>query len=119
MARGPTAFLGFGRYWQPSLVAFDDASDTVVAGGQDSGIFLSLDDGSTWSLVSDPFTPGISGTPHLPRPWYAYFDSEGDINNVYIGTRGWGVWRLKLPMASIFADGFEAGDESGWSTSVP
>ncbi len=117
--RGPTSFLGFGRYWQPSLVAFDGDSDTVVAGGQDSGIFLSADDGSTWSLISDPFTSDTSGTPHLPRPWYAYFDSEDEVKNVYIGTRGRGVWRLKLPRTAIFADGFESGDTTVWSNSVP
>ncbi len=119
--RGPSAFTGFNGYWQPSLVAFDPQSDIIVAGGQDSGIFLSFDDGATWSLISDPFTSDVSGTPHLPRPRYAYFDTEpDDFKSIYIGSQGRGIWRLgPLALPSIFADGFESEDISEWSLAVP
>ena len=120
--RGPTDFTGFRGYWQPSLVAFDPADDLVVAGAKDAGIFLSADGGSTWSLASDPTTSDVSSIPHLPRPWYAYFDSEPDgSKSVYVGTQGRGVWRLGVTAFahSIFVDGFESGDTSAWTSSVP
>lgn len=101
---GPTAFTGFNGYTQPSLLAFDpENTNIIVAGGRDSGVFLSTDGGADWSLVTDPFTPGSSGKPHLSNPHLAYFDHEpaGTVN-VYIGTRGRGVWRLSftIPVAS-------------------
>ena len=34
-----------------------------------------------------------------------------------VHTQGRGVWRLRL--TQIFADGFESGDTSSWSSSVP
>ncbi len=118
--RGPTDFTGFNGYWQPSLVAFDPEDELVVAGAMDAGIFLSADGGATWSLASDPFTSDVSGVPHLPRPWYAYFDAEPDgSKSVYVGTQGRGVWRLRVLAFPLFADGFESGDTSAWSSSVP
>jgi hypothetical protein len=98
--RGPTNFAAFGGYVQPTLVAFStDDSTTLLAGGADSGIFLSTDNGSTWTIVTN--NSGIqsgSGTPsnpHIPRPRFAYFDREGGFFNVYVGTQGRGVWRLR------------------------
>lgn len=94
---GPTAFTGFNGYPQPTLVGFDPQDpDIVVAGGADSGVFLSMDGGTRWELVTDPFTPGTSGTPHIPRPRYAHFDHSspgGDIN-LFLGTQGRGAWRV-------------------------
>ncbi len=114
--RGPTRFTGFNGYWQPSLVAFDGASSLVVAGGQDSGVFLSFDDGATWRLVTDPRTSDVSAVPHLPRPRYAYFDTEpGQLQKVFIGSQGRGIWRITLVVDPIFSDGFESGDTSAWS----
>jgi uncharacterized repeat protein (TIGR01451 family) len=94
---------GFVGYPQPTLLAFDpEASNVLVAGGRDSGVFLSTDGGNTWGLVTDPFTANVSGVPHLPRPWFAYFDHEpaGRVK-VYIGTQGRGVWRLSPPSADV------------------
>ena len=116
--KGPTNFTGFNGYWQPSLVAFDPLSETVVAGGQDSGIFLSADDGATWEVISDPLTSDVSGVPHIPRPRYAYFDSEPDSKIFYIGSQGRGIWRL-TPPTPVFEDGFETGDTSRWSSQTP
>jgi photosystem II stability/assembly factor-like uncharacterized protein len=104
---GPVAFTGFFGYPQPTLVAFDPADpDILVAGGADSGVFISTNGGTRWQLVTDPFAPGTSGVPHIPRPYYAHFDHDpagGDIN-LFLGTRGRGVWRLtfkKVPMPEI------------------
>ena len=100
---GPTSFTGRNGYAQPSLVAFDpEAGNVLVAGGRDSGVFLSTDAGATWGLLTDPFTSNTSGTPHLPRPWFAYFDHEpaGHVK-LYVGTQGRGVWRLSPPSADV------------------
>ncbi len=117
--RGPDTFTNFFGYWQPSLLAFDGASDLVVAGGQDSGVFLSADGGVSWQLITDPFAPEVSGIPHLPRPRYAYFDSEDGVTaHIYIGSQGRGIWRLGLDQ-TLFSDGFESGDTAAWSATVP
>ena len=116
--RGPTDFTGFSGYWQPSMVAFDPASSMVAAGGQDSGIFLSTDDGASWTLLSDPLTSNISGKPHIPRPRYGYFDTEpGEPTKLIVGSQGRGIWRIGL--TGIFSDGFESGDTSSWSATTP
>jgi hypothetical protein len=102
--RGPTSFTGFGGYSQPSLLAYDpENANIIVAGGRDSGVFLSTDSGANWSLLTDPLNSDTSGRPHLPRPMFAYFDHEpADTVGVYIGTQGRGVWRIsfKIPTAS-------------------
>jgi uncharacterized repeat protein (TIGR01451 family) len=101
--RGPTDFTGFAGYLEPSLLAFDPENPRlVVAGGRDSGVFLSYDGGGSWVLLTDPFTPGVSGIPHLPRPRFAYFDhdsADGKVR-IYIGTQGRGVWRIIPPLAA-------------------
>jgi len=89
-------------YPQPTLVAFDQEDGSIMAaGGADSGVFVSIDGGAAWTLVTDPMNPAVSGTPHIPRPRFAYFDHEGSsiLNrriDVYLGTQGRGVWRLRL-----------------------
>jgi len=101
--RGPTNFTGFLGYPQPTLVAFDPYNQNIlVAGGADSGIFVSIDRGTNWTLVTDPFnTPCVSGKHHIPRPWFAYFDHEpswflSEKVNIYIGSQGRGVWRISF-----------------------
>jgi hypothetical protein len=95
--RGPTRFTGFNGYPQPSLVAFDPADpNLLVAGGVDSGVFVSVNGGVDWELMSDPINPAGSGKPLIPRPRFAYFDHEDGIVNIYIGTQGRGVWRMTL-----------------------
>jgi hypothetical protein len=95
------AGTSFQGYVQPSLLAYDPSNgNIIVAGGQDSGIFLSVDGGTNWSLVTDP---NASSKPHLPRPRDAYFDHEPVTQlSVYVGTQGRGIWRLafQLPTAS-------------------
>ena len=101
--RGPVTNRGsaranFNGYPQPSLIAYDpENSNILVAGGQDSGIFISTDGGRDWVLKSDPLTSNTSGIPHISRPRYAYFDHEpANKIQIYIGTQGQGVWRLSL-----------------------
>jgi hypothetical protein len=106
--RGPTNFTSVNGYPQPTLVAFDPQNtDLIVAGGADSGIFLSRDGGTNWTLVTDPTSPAESGKPHIPRPEFAYFDHEPTslsevLVNIYIGTKGRGVWRLTQQLPSVF-----------------
>ncbi|MEX2646197.1 MAG: PKD domain-containing protein [Gaiellaceae bacterium] len=116
--RGPSTNRGgagaiFQGYPQPSLIAFSaEDGDVLVAGGQDSGVFLSLDGGDNWSLVTDPIDPGASGVPHLSRPRYAYFDHEpADGLDVYVGTQGRGVWRLSFAVPTADANGPYTTDE--------
>lgn len=98
-ARGPTSFFNPAGYPQPSLFAFDPADTSIlIAGGRDSGVFMSANGGERWALVTDPIDPGASGVPHIPRPYFAYFDHEpaGEVR-VIVGTQGRGVWRINLP----------------------
>ena len=86
---------------QPVMVAFDPAdSKLLVAGGYESGVFLSADGGKSWSPVTDPFTPHLSHLPHLPRPFYAYFDHDAGrpLRALYVGSVGRGVWRITFPL---------------------
>ncbi len=60
---------------QPVMVAYDPRDgDVIVAGSREAGLFLSSDAGESWAILSDPFTPGTSGIPHLPRPFFAHFE---------------------------------------------
>lgn len=111
-AQGPStnrggAGVAFQGYPQPMLVAWSaEDPGVLVAGGADSGVFLSVDSGENWSLVTDPFTPATSGSAHLPRPRYAYFDTEPAAGfDVYIGTQGRGVWRLSFTPPTADAGG--------------
>ena len=96
-SRGPTPHSQSQGYSQASLFAFDPSdSDVIVAGGRDSGVFLSVNGGESWALVTDPLTPDVSGVPHLPRPWFAYFDNEAGQYRFFVGTQGRGVWRITV-----------------------
>jgi VCBS repeat-containing protein len=86
-------------YLQPSLLAFDPQPGVngmrIVAGGRDSGVFLSTDGGVSWRLLTNPSDQNIvdgSGNPipDIPRPRSAFFSG----NDIYIGTQGRGIWRI-------------------------
>ncbi len=116
--QGPSTNRGgagaaFQGYAQPLLLAWSaEDPGVLVAGGVDSGVFLSLDAGANWSLVTDPLTPFASGVDHLSRPRYAYFDTEpANGFAVYIGTQGRGVWRLTFTPPSADAGGPYVVDE--------
>jgi photosystem II stability/assembly factor-like uncharacterized protein len=93
---GPTRFTGFNGYPQPTFVEFDPQDANVIAaGGADSGVFLTIDGGFSWTRLSDPFDPVGSGIPHIPRPRFAVFDNEpGDRIDIYVGTQGKGALRI-------------------------
>ncbi len=110
--QGPSTNKGGARaqfqgYPQPMLIAYSQLDgDVIVAGGADSGVFLSYDGGDNWSLVTDPFTPATTGIAHLPRPRYAYFDNEpAGTLTLYVGTQGRGVWRMSFSEPSADAGG--------------
>ncbi len=104
---GPTNFTGFNGYVQPTLLAFDPSNaNLLVAGGHDSGVFISADAGNSWGLMTDPFAPGVSGTPHLPQPRFAYFDHpSGPLAAIYVATQGRGVWRLTPKPSTLLYNG--------------
>ena len=77
---GPSTNNGSARaqfqgYPQPTLLAVSPLDGNVVLAGA-AGVFLSVDGGGNWSLVTDPINPASSGIAHLPRPRFAYFDNE-------------------------------------------
>jgi hypothetical protein len=100
--RGPSRFTGFNGYPQPTLAAFSPVDpNLIIAAGIDSGVFVTTDAGATWEVVSDPFNPTASGTPHIPRAKFAHFDHladgpGGSKVDIYVGTRGRGVFRIRL-----------------------
>lgn len=106
---GPDVAYGFRSfpftgYAQASLVAYDPYDpNVIVAGGKDSGVFLSTDGGNDWGLMTEPIDPDPNH-PHISQPWFAHFkhDAAGTLW-IYIGTRGRGVWRIaaKQPVADI------------------
>ena len=87
---------------QPTLIAFDPQNpNIIVAGGRQSGVFLTSDGGESWSLLTDPHTPGTSGIPHLPQPAFAHFDHDRPgFVRIYLGT-GRGVWRVDVPVTDV------------------
>lgn len=114
--RGPDNFVledttGLPGYVQPSLVAFDPEDfNVIVAGGVDSGVFLSSNSGADWALLNNPNSTNNT-VPHLPRPRFAYFDHEpAGQAQLYIGSQGRGVWRIALPFADLSVNKADAPD---------
>lgn len=94
--RGPTDFLSFHGYPQPTLVAYDPQNpDIIIAGGADSGLHYTTNGGTTWTTITN--NSGGPSNPIIPRPRFAYFDHENGNINVYIGTQGRGAWRIRVP----------------------
>jgi len=93
--------FNFSSYFQPSLLKFNPLDpSTIVAGAVDAGVFLSLDDGTNWQLISNPTNPS-SDSPHIPRPLFAYFSpgrfaADTSAFDVWVGTRGAGVMKAVL-----------------------
>ena len=99
--QGPLLWQGFGAYTQPSMFKFNPLDPTtIIAGAIDAGVFLSLDDGNNWQIISDPTNP-TSDSPPIPRPLHAYF-SPGRFNantasfDVWVGSRGAGVRKVVI-----------------------
>jgi photosystem II stability/assembly factor-like uncharacterized protein len=80
-------------YLQPTLAVFDPNNpNTLLAGSADAGIFLSRNNGASWTTVTN--NSGDAANPIIPRPYWAYFDRECGQNNIYVGTQGRGAWRF-------------------------
>jgi len=90
----------FETVWnQPIMFAFDPyRRGTILAGGQEAGVFVTYDDGAHWNLLSDPEATTEQPRPLLPRPWNAFFSHERD--SVYVATAGRGLWRADFGNAS-------------------
>jgi hypothetical protein len=76
-ALGPTGFSpNLSGYAQPTLLAFSPLDGrTIVVGGYDSGLQLSLDRGATWTTLTD--NSGGAANPVIPRPRTAHFEADG------------------------------------------
>ena len=99
-ALGPTGFSpNLSGYAQPTLLAFSPLDGrTIVVGGYDSGLQLSLDRGATWTTLTD--NSGGAANPVIPRPRTAHFEADGANGRLYIGTQGRGAWRVAYPLPS-------------------
>ncbi len=83
-------------YVQPTLAAFDpNNANNLLAGAADAGLFLSRDNGVTWTTITN--NSGNATNPVVPRPHWAYFDRECGSTTIYVGTQGRGAWRFRFP----------------------
>lgn len=93
---GPTRSTALNGYWQPFMVQYNPRDPTtLIAGAADAGVFLSLNDGTSWQQIGNPNSPN-STSPHIPRPLAAYFSpgrfaASTTSFDVWIATRGAGV----------------------------
>jgi hypothetical protein len=84
------------NYAQPTMVAFDpNDANNLLAGAADAGIFLSRNNGASWTAVTN--NSGNSANPVIPRPYWTYFDRECSQYSMFVGTQGRGAWRLSFP----------------------
>ncbi len=67
---------------------------------------------------SSPYTWGEVGAANLPNA--PVWDLEFDVGDgvLVAGTLGRGAWTATLQTGDIFADGFESGNTSAWSSTV-
>jgi hypothetical protein len=105
---------GDAGYPQASMVAINPSDpDMIVAAGQDSGVFLSLDGGNSWQLVTDPRTNNAL-RPHLSRPLFAHFETFFNGHaNLFVGARGRGAWRIAVNRPTYVAYSRFDGDAIG------
>ena len=94
---------------------FDPASNTILAGTQFSGIFVSYDGGGHWSQ--------LPGSQQVPRVLNFFFDTRNQ-GTVYVGSQGRGAWKIHLPQADLGVnkthspDPVIAGTQLTWTLSV-
>ncbi len=78
--------------------------------GSGAGIYWSFDDGATWDQDGSD----------LPNVNIGDLAIDRDLRTITAATYGRGAWRADLGAATtIFADGFESGDTSAWSATIP
>ncbi len=106
---------------------------TIFAGSRSGGLFRSLDDGVTWELVNGAVFPGVDAlttigttvfvgattdriflSTNLGNSWSEWSDGipsvwisvlHGTPSQLYVGTRGRGVWRRPLSEIVTSVDG--------------
>lgn len=106
-----------GATWAPAAtgipnipvnaLAFDPSTAGRVWAGTDAGAFYTDDGGASW-------TPHNSG---LPTSAIFALDSVAATRTLVACTHGRGAFVIQQGL--IFADGFESGDTSAWSSTVP
>ena len=81
--------------------------------GSGAGVWWSNDGGTSWTKDATD----------LPNVNVGDLVIDPSNDTVFVGTYGRGVWRASLPDLTggrpLFTDGFESGDTSAWSDSVP
>jgi hypothetical protein len=93
--------FNFGTYWQPSLFKFDPLDpSTIAAGAIDAGMYVSLNNGSNWQVITNPLNPS-SNSPNITVPIFAYFspgrfNAQTDAFDIWVGTRGSGVHKAVI-----------------------
>jgi len=68
---------------------------------------------------SSPYTWAEAGAASLPNApvWDLEFDAADRV--LVAGTLGRGAWTMQIADPTIFIDGFESGDTTAWSNTVP
>lgn len=93
-------------------IDFNSTPPLLIA-GSGAGVWWSNDEGSSWTKDSTD----------LPNVNIGDLVIDPVNNTVFAGTYGRGVWRAAIEdlggPEGIFTDGFESGDTSAWSASVP
>jgi hypothetical protein len=77
----------FGQVGQPSTIAIDPSSDTIIVGTRTAGILISLDNGTDWQQVP--------GSEQIPRAAGFFFDDR--TGAIYVGSSGRGLWQINIP----------------------
>jgi uncharacterized repeat protein (TIGR01451 family) len=72
-------------------VGIDPNSGTILVGTLTAGWYATVTDGAAWAPVA--------GSELIPRAEEFFFDQ--DNGDVYVATRGRGIWRVMLPLADL------------------
>ena len=91
-------------------VAVDPLDPLQVFVATDVGVFASSDGGDTFTVAMNGFPLGSVVTD---------LEIDDDPHVLTAGTYGRGAWQTLLGGTPVFADGFESGDSSAWSTATP
>jgi len=91
-----------------NVLVVEPSDAEVIYAGTDIGVYVSTNSGADWM----PYGTGL--------PVVAVFGMARSVGGTLkIATHGRGFWEIAALDAQIFADGFESGDTSAWSTVFP
>lgn len=88
---GSYKFFANNSGFQVTGLGFDPYSDTLMLGTRSNGLYASLNNGANWVSVA--------GSKQVTIALDFLFDNVR--NDIYVGTRGRGVWRVDLPTADM------------------